>query len=268
MGKGRPFLEIFTLALNEDYRFPILEIFAFLYALGTFAMASFGTPGVAAAEEASAYYLVNSLSGLPLFVFLILIFKNVAYGLGKDLEQGVIQTLFSYPLKRWQVLTAKLLSAIGVALLLFLGIQISALFILAPGIIKAYFTAVLLTYAAQLSVLFFLTGILLLFTLFLKRGGLAIVAGIILYFALSMIPTFVMFYAYATGSSLPLKILAVINPTIVLQRYYLGEAFFFFPEEIWVPSFFEVLLYLSSSYIVVAFIFLIAYIYFERRLGI
>ncbi len=45
-GKGRPFLEILASALNEDYRFPILEVFAFLFALSTFAQARFGLAGL------------------------------------------------------------------------------------------------------------------------------------------------------------------------------------------------------------------------------
>lgn len=94
--KGRPFLEVFASALNEDYRFPILEIFAFLYALGTFAITGVTTQ-FAQSGEAYVYGLINSLSGFPLFIFIILVFKNVAYGLGSDLEKGVIQTFFSYP---------------------------------------------------------------------------------------------------------------------------------------------------------------------------
>ena len=45
MGKGKPFLEVLSSAIHEDYRFPFLELFAFLYTLGTFALANF-TVGV------------------------------------------------------------------------------------------------------------------------------------------------------------------------------------------------------------------------------
>jgi len=44
-GKGKPFLEVLSSALHEDYRFPILEIFAFLYVLGTFALVNIGSLG-------------------------------------------------------------------------------------------------------------------------------------------------------------------------------------------------------------------------------
>lgn len=148
MGKGNPFLEVFASALNEDYRFPILEVFAFLYALGTFVFANIaGTLGqFATSEDAVAFSLVNSLTGLPVFIFVILILKNIAYGLGSELEKRVTQTFLSYPLKRRLLMTAKLLSSIGVALLLFLGIQVFALFILAPDIVSPHMDTVLLTY--------------------------------------------------------------------------------------------------------------------------
>jgi ABC-type transport system involved in multi-copper enzyme maturation permease subunit len=260
--KGKPFLEIFASTLQEDYRFPILEIFAFLYALGTFIFVSFGsTYGVA--DERIAFGLVTSLMGFPMFIFIILIFKNVAYGLGSDLEKGTIQTFFSYPLKRRSILTAKLLSAIGLALSMFLLIQMSALYLLTPDIIYNYSNTVILTYLANISYPLFLTAVLLLVTLATKRGGLALVFGIILYFALGILNAIIMFISYATKSILPLQILSIINPTTALQQYY-------YPS-FWsscAPTFNEVLGYLSGAYIMVIAVFLVAYYYFCRRLNL
>jgi len=267
MGKGKPFLEVFASALHEDYRFPILEIFAFLYVLGTFVFASFGSSmGLqAVSNESIAFTLTVSLLGLPLFIFLILIFKNVAYGLGSDLEKGVIQTYFSYPLKRRGILTAKLLSALGIALILFLAIQISALYVLAPDIVSPYLGTVLLTYAANLSFPFLIAGIMLLVTLALRRGGLALIIGIVLYFAMSIISSIVMFISYATDSPLALQIISVISPNTVLAQYY---SYGPFGSELWTPTFSEVLLYIGASYVIVAFLFFLGYLYFSRRLGL
>ena len=271
MGKGRPFLEVFSSALYEDYRFPILEIFAFLYALGTFVFASFGAalspqylPG-----EAIAYILTSSLLGLPLFIFIILIFKNVAYGLGGDLEKGIIQTYLSYPLKRYGILTAKLLSALGIALILFLSIQISALYILAPDIVSQYLGTVLLTYVATLSSSFLIAGMVLLVTLVLKRGGLALVIGIVSFFGMSIIGSMAMFVASSTGSPLALQIMSVISPNFVLSRYYyVTQPYVPLPSDLWIPTFSEVLLYTGASYVVVASLFFLGYVYFSRRLGL
>ena len=268
MGKGRPFLEIFTYALDEDYRFPILEIFAFLFALGTFVFVDFASYGQTG--EALAYNLVSTLCGFPLlFIFVVLILKNVAYGLGGDLDKGVMQTMFSYPLKRRYILRARLLSGLGIALLLFFGIQIFGLFLLAPDVILTYPSTVFLTYAAQLcSPALLLAGLVLLLTLRLKRGGLALIIGVVLFLAGLIVSGFVTSIAYGTGSDLSLKIWAVINPNSALQRYYMGTPGLFFAEETWVPSFSEVLLYLGAGYLIVAAIFVVGYVYFERRLEI
>jgi len=268
MGKGRPFLEIFTYALDEDYRFPILEIFAFLFALGTFVFADFAPYGQT--EEAIAYSLVSTLCGFPLlFIFVFLILKNVAYGLGGDLEKGVMQTLFSYPLKRRYILTAKLLSGLGIAVLFFFGIQIFGLFLLAPDVILTYPGTVFLTYAAQLcSPALLLAGLVLLLTLRLKRGGLAVVIGVVLFLAGLVVSGFVTSIAYGTGSDVSLKIWAVIDPNSALQTYYYHMGAVDFAPKTWLPSFSEVLLYLGAGYLIVAAIFTAGYIYFDRRLEI
>ena len=265
MRKGKPFLEVFASALHEDYRFPILEIFAFLYALGTFAFVSPMT-FQALSAEAIAYNLTASVLGLPLFIFVILIFKNVAYGLGSDLEKGTIQTYFSYPLKRRGILTAKLLSALGIALILFFTIQISALYVLAPDIVSPHLGTVLLTYAANLSYPLLTAGIMLLVTLILRRGGIALLIGIVLYFAMGIISTIGMFVASATDSPLALQIISLISPNVALARYY--STYMPFGGELWTPTFSQVLLYIGASYVIVAFFFFLGYFYFSRRLGL
>lgn len=266
MGKGRPFLEVFASALRENYRFPVLEIFAFLYTFGTFIFAGSGS-SVAQTSEIFAHGLVNSLTGIPLFIFVILILVNIAYGLGSDIEKGVIQTLLSYPLTRRSILTAKLFSALGIALLLFLGTQMFALFILSPDIVRGYFSTILLSYLASLSLALFIAGIVLLLALVLKRGGIALVVGIVLYFALGIIAQTVTVLTW-NGTDLPLKAYAVIAPIMALDRYYAGLGAPSYYREIWVPSFSEVLAYLGASYVLVALVFLLGYVYFDRRFGI
>lgn len=272
MGKGKPFLEVLASATHEDYRFPILEIFAFLYTLGTFVLASFGSLGTSIANqtitnESIAFTLTSSLLGLPLFIFIILIFKNIAYGLGSDLEKGIIQSYLSYPLKRWKILTAKLVSAIGIALILFLTIQISALYVLAPDVISPYLGTVLLTYAATLSPSLFVAGIMLLVTLFLRRGGLTLVIGIVLYFAMSIISSIALVVAFATDSSVPLQIMSMIAPNVVLAEYY-SSLSLPFGNELWSPAFSEVLFFIGISYAIIGFLFFLGYYYFSRRLGL
>jgi len=266
--KGRPFLEVFASALHEDFRFPILEIFAFLYALGTFVFANFSSvmsPSVTG--ELAAYGVTSSLLSMTLFIFIILIFKNIAYGFGSDIEKGIIQTFLSYPLKRRWILTAKLLSALGIALILFFSIQVSALYVLSPDIVIPYAGTVVLTYAANLSYPLQIAGIMLLVTLVLRRGGLALVIGIVLYFALGIISSLALFIAFATQSALGLRILSVISPNVILGVYYQTYALLG-GSELWAPTFTEVLLYIGASYMVVAFLFSVAYLYFSRRFNL
>ncbi|PVX27640.1 MAG: hypothetical protein CW716_01275, partial [Candidatus Bathyarchaeum sp.] len=231
MGKGKPFLEVLASAVHEDYRFPFLELFAFLYALGTFVFASFGVTITAAggaaqvaasANEVVVYGAVSSILSLPLFIFIILVFKNIAYGLGSDLEKGIIQTYFSYPLKRYTILTAKLVSALGVALLLFLGIQLSGLYILAPDLIVPQLGTVLLTYAASLSYPLLIAGIMLLMTLKLRRGGISLVVGLVLYFSISIVSGIATVFAIFTENPISLQVISAISPSVALQQYYGG----------------------------------------------
>jgi ABC-type transport system involved in multi-copper enzyme maturation permease subunit len=274
MGKGKPFLEVLASAIHEDYRFPFLELFAFLYILGTFALSNFTasvyTTAQVTTEEGIAYSLASSLISGSLIVFILLIFKNIAYGLGNELEKGIIQTYFSYPLKRRGILTAKLLSAIGVALLLFLGIQISALYMLAPDIVLPHLDTVILTYAANLGYPLLISAIMLLMTLKLRRGGIGLVVGIVLYFAMSIVALIAFFVAVASESPLILQILSAISPTYALQYHYGGglsgvSALFSVP---WAPTLSETLLYVGANYVIVASLFALAYIYFSRRLNL
>jgi ABC-type transport system involved in multi-copper enzyme maturation permease subunit len=266
--KGRPFLEILASALNEDYRFPILEIFAFLYTLSAFALANLSSSTLASISgETAAYNLASSLLGMPILIFIILIFKNIAFGLGNDLEKGVIQTLFSYPLKRRSILSAKLLSALGFSLVLLFSIQIPALYILAPGIVAPHIGTVLLTYAVSLSAYLQIAGTILLVALVLKRGGLTIIVGIVLVFAMSIVLSLASFVAYATKSALDLKILSVFSPNVALSAHYTTLAAWS-NSHLWTPSLTEVLAYTGAAYTVAFFLFILGYVYFSRRMNL
>jgi ABC-type transport system involved in multi-copper enzyme maturation permease subunit len=271
MGKGRPFLEVFTCALNEDYWFPILELLVLVCALWTFFTA--GIAGVSGSTsdfitvEAFTHNLVYSFTWPLIIMVGIPILKNIAYGLGSDLEKGIVHTLFSYPLTRGYILTARLLSALVIPLLLFLGISIFGLFLFFPDVIRANPGTVALTYAAQLSPVLLTAGLLLLLALRLRRGVPALLTGLTLCFVLFVIfDSIANSLAWGTGSDWSLKIYAVITPNLALQEYYLGTLGL--SSQIWAPSFSEVLLYVSAGYLLVAVVFIIAYVYFKRWLRI
>jgi ABC-type transport system involved in multi-copper enzyme maturation permease subunit len=267
LGKGKPFLEVLSSAIHEDYRFPFLEFFAFLYALSTFVFANMNIVALkVTTSEGVAYTVTSTLIGMSLIVFIVLILKNVAYGLGSDLEKGIIQTYFSYPLKRWKILTAKLVSAVGVSLLLFLGIQIAGLYILAPDIIVPQLGTVILTYIAYMSYPLTITGIMLLLTLIFRKGGIGLVVGIVLYFSLTIVSGIVSLISGMSGSPLALQILSVISPTYALQFYF--GAVYGYSTLNWVPTLNEVLLYTGASYVIVALLFILGHVYFSRRFNL
>jgi len=270
--KGRPFLEIFALALKEDFRFPTFELFAFLFCVGTFVFANFGSTMFYSTSVTSntAYNVTSSALSTVLFIFMILVFKNIAYGLGSDLEKGIVQTYLSYPLKRRSILSAKLLSALGVSLMLFLGVQILSLYILAPDVVIPQFGTVLLTYAASLCYPLLIAGIILLVTLILRRGGSALVLGIVLYFVLEIIQNLITPIATATqlseSGTLSLQIMSLFSPNFALARYYqfYGQT----GIHVWVPTASGVIACIGAGYVIVASIFVVAYFYVSRRLSL
>jgi hypothetical protein len=270
--KGKPFLEVLSATLQEDYRFPVLEVFAFLYVLGTFAFASFGSISFVSQTSLraySAFLLVNSIAGVTSFstlILLVLILKNVAYGFGSDLERGTIQTYFSYPLKRRSILTAKLLSAIGLSLLLFVTVQITALYIIAPQIVSSYLSTVVLSYLANLSYFLIVICITILMTLLLKKGAVTLIFGIILYFGLYISVSFASLISYAAHSALALQIVSCFSPNYALGLYLSSNSNPIF--NVWVPSYAEVLSFIVVSYSIVAALLVLSYYYFSRRLNL
>ncbi|MCW4021239.1 MAG: hypothetical protein NWF14_08440 [Candidatus Bathyarchaeota archaeon] len=275
MTEGKPFLEVLASAVHEDYRFPVLEIFAFLYTVATFVFTNASLTGIGTqfvkSEEILAFSLVYSLTDLPSFILLLFIVRNIAFGLGSDLEKGVVQTYLSYPLKRRSFLTAKLLSSIGVAVTFCLGVQVFALYILAPLTVSSYGGIILVSFAAAQSYQLLVAGIVLLLTLLLKRGSFALVAGIVMHFAFGLLSTLALFISVAMDSNLVYKALAVVNPVLALRQHYwsspeyLSQSFFT-AGDLWSPTFTESLFYVAAGYILVFFVFVAGYLYFERRL--
>jgi len=264
--KGKPFTEILGSALNGDYKFPILEILTFLFIFSSFVFASFGGFGRSASEEYFVLFMVTSLMGLPLFILVMLLLKNIASGIGNDLEKGIVQTLLIYPLRRRSILSAKLVSAFGLAVLLFFGAQMSALLILAPDMVIPNLALVLLAYVAGVGSALLVASTTLLMVLILRRGSLAVVVGIMLFFFLATLGSLTSFLATAANSSLPLQLYSLTTPITSVQQYYWSIQ----PDAhtMWAPSYPEVLIYVGASYAITASILLLSYLYFCRRFNV
>jgi len=252
------FSEIFALTVHADYRFPQMEILAFSYAIGAFA---FGLGNVTLTHIGPfLFLLISNLMNIPLYVFFILVLKNLAYGLGNDLQKGKIRALLSYNAKN--VWAAKFLSTFGIGLLLFFGVQLFALFIIAPGMILSGIGAVLLTYLANIGYVLLLAAIIFLATLLLKRGVASLLTGIIVYLAFGIAIQAASSFASATNSILPLQIVALLNPSTALTANYgLASA-----NITWTPTIAEATFFLIGNYLIIAFLFFLGYYYFCRRM--
>ncbi|HML03388.1 MAG TPA: hypothetical protein VK487_08450 [Candidatus Bathyarchaeia archaeon] len=258
MRGNKLFSEVFDLTVHADYKFPQLEIFAFLYAIGAFAL---GLGNVTLTHNGPfMLILISNLMNIPLYVFLILVLKNLAYGLGNDLQKGKIRTLLPYEAKN--IWAAKFLSTIGIGLLLFVGVQLFALFIIAPAMVLASIGTVLLTYLSNIGYVLLLTAIIFLVTLVLKKGVASLVAGTLVYLAIGITIQAVSSFALTNNSITALQIVALFNPsTALIANYGLAPA-----STTWAPTLTEAAVLLIGNYLIIAFLFFLGYYYFCRWL--
>lgn len=264
MKKGKPFLEILASMAHEDFRFPQLEIFAFLFVFATFALANLVNTSRITSGEVIAYFLIASAVGTPLLIFLLLILKNIAYGFGGDIEKGIVQTYLSYPLRRKSILTARVLSSIGIPTLLFFGAQLVALSIRAPSLIMPQSSIVLLTFAASFGEALLLTSIILIIALVIKKGMASLVISVVLFGATQLAVMVALFLAPQMGLTTLFPIVSVLNPSFALQAHYGIPAT---NTAGWRPPLTEVTYYVMGNYAITAAVFFVCYVYFSRRLS-
>jgi len=264
--KGRAFLEILAITLHEDYKFPVLELFVFLLVLSASILmspTSFHAVTFHYSEERMIYTIISTqmdLPGIPFLILLIFILKNIAYGLGNDFEKGTIQIFLSYPLRRSALLTAKLISGLGIPLVTFAGIETLVLYVLFSELVINEVVHIIIFYLAFLSSGLLIITITLLLVISLKRSGLPLAVGLSLCLLRMTLFEFLDLYAKATGRIALLKTLSIFSPSIAL-RYYCEPT-------IWRPRFPEVIGYIAISYCFVFSLLLIAYYHFSRRLDI
>lgn len=271
MTTHRAFLEFLTYSLSEEYRFPVLELFAFLYVLGAFAFASLS--GLAdqfvTSENGVAFALINSMTGLPVFILVTLMAKNIAFGLGSDLEKGTVQTFLAYPIRRRSFLAARVLPSAAAGVLLFLGTQVFALLILVPDVLFHNTGIVLFAYGAVLGYPLFVVALALISVLLSRQGSIAVVVAVMLYFVSGVVTPILVAVCSGAGSQLPLKACALVNPFLALQQHFRGMVGTNLAGiEYWSPSLNEAFSYLAACYALVALIVAAGFLYFERRLQV
>jgi ABC-type transport system involved in multi-copper enzyme maturation permease subunit len=265
--KYNAFFEMLLVFFREDYRFPVLEIFAFLFVVAILFTGSFND--VSTTDQLVQSYF-QRLAFAPFLIFLILIWRNLAFGLGGDFEKGIMQTFLVYPVSRRMILLGRLLSSVGVALLLLVLSQVLALYLLAPRFFLANFSNFAFTYVAYLATPLFITAIVLLVVALTKSSSSALIAGLVLYFGLLIVGGPIA-TTYATmNNNISLLITAfVLNPALSFQQYYKSGVFYgpgMQDQFLWNPSFYGILPIVVANYAISFAMVVLSFLYFARRL--
>lgn len=267
--KGSAFAEMLSIFIHQDYRFPILEVFAFLFAGSVLLV---GSMSVNNGYNAAAFGYMTGISGLSLtlLVFMILIWKNIAFGLGGDFEKGVMQTFLTYPLSRGRILLARLLSSVGVALAVLTSAQFLVIFVMAPLFAESQIATLALGFVTSLGTPLLLTAVVLLVAVVSKQGGLSLLVGIVLYFALSILLLVLLGIGYQEQNYILVSSVFLLNPVSAFQLYYNPQNVPSFSgpsgSTVWTPNFGEAAGFLAANMILTLAILAVSVFIFTRRL--
>lgn len=269
------FIEILAIFLKQDFSFPGLEIFTFLFAIGTLLEYSF-TQGSNTTYIAFSYFGSGGTISIPVLVLMILTWKNLSFGIGGDFEKGVMQTFLVYPLSRPSLLLARLLSAIGIPMILISATQIVALLIMTPGFATQQAFVLILSYLSILALPLLITIVVLLVCMFAKNSGTPLITGIVFYFAAG-----ILFEVIVSAIAVPSKNLALLsfiyllNPTMAFQsyyNYYFNAGSFNFGVQgnpTWgIPSFEFTVGYLVANFVIIGILLAFCFIQFTKRVEV
>ncbi len=267
--KGPAFTEMLSIFLKQDYSYPVLEIFAFLFAVGILISTS-SLQGYNTTYLAYSYLGMGGAVGLPILVFMILIWKNISFGLGGDLEKGLMQTFLTYPLSRRRLLGARLLSSVGVAVGILSLAELAVILIMMPGLASQQASTLLLNYLSVLATPILITMIVLLVCVLAKSSGVPLLIGIVSYFFVGLFVNLFVGVAGQTKDAALLGLTYLLNPAIALQSYYNfnfndGSTGFF--SSTWgIPGFEATLVYLVGNYAISVILLAAGVFWFARKL--
>ena len=211
------FWRFLKITVQEDFRSPVAELFAFLMALAPLTLYVSGPDYSSSFTDAQAFSYLSSALGLSAFLFLILIFKNVSFGLGSDLEKGVTASFLTFPLSRGKYLAAKLISGALLPFLMFMVFPLPVVFAFAPrfgnlGALFLYWEIVACGYLI-------IIGLMTLVALATKRGATSLIAGLALYFASEFASAFALFFALR-GNKTAFYAVSLLNPSELWVSHY------------------------------------------------
>ena len=261
-----------SIFLRQDYHFPILEIFAFLFLVGILLTSSL--PAGYDETYIASNYFGSGVASLPILVFMILVWKNISFGLGGDLEKGVMQTFLTYPLKRLRILGARLLSSVGIALAVLTLAELVVLLATMPVFAIRQASTLALNYLAALALPILITAVVIAVCVFTKTSGLPLVVGLAFYFAAGLFLQFFVGYAVQTENSALLAATYLLNPGVAFQGYYSHftcgpPSQGFVCGATWgTPGLGAAGAYLVGNYFISIVLLLISALWFERRLEV
>ncbi len=267
VGRRWPTLEILAMDLKEAYRFPIPEVLAFLYAFFPliFSPVAYAVTGLEA-EEARLLIVMSLSSGMISFITIILILKNISYGLANEIRKGLVQTYLTYPVGRGRFFLAKLTSGILIpvayvvmSICVFTGL-------LFPDLALEHLDVFLLGLLAFVADILLPASLMFLAAIVVRRGGASLAIGIALLFAVNVISSILLMIGNITGWEGVRHVYYTLEPLVALMRHYSlsvggaplgpgGEA----------PTMWECMAYLSGNYAIAIAFYTAALIYFLRR---
>jgi hypothetical protein len=263
---------MFAIFLKQDYQLPILETFAFLFATGVLLQSSL-VQGYNETYIAYSYFGSGGTFALPILIFMILIWKNISFGLGGDFEKGVMQTFLTYPLGRGRMLAARLLSSVGVAFGILSLAEFLVLLVMVPKFATRQMPTLILNYLSVLATPILITMIVLLVCVFVKKSGLPLTVGLISYFVMGLFLEFFVAYALETKNAVLLAVTYLLNPAIAFQSFYRyhfnGGSTGLGISSTWgIPGFGDIATYLVGSYLVSAILLVVSILWFVRKLEV
>ncbi|RLI08253.1 hypothetical protein DRO32_02530, partial [Candidatus Bathyarchaeota archaeon] len=268
LGRGRrrwPMLEVLAIDLKEAYRFPIPELLAFLYAFFPFtfspAIVAFGPE----AEEARLLLIMSLSSGMVSFITMVLILKNISYGLANEVRKGLVQTYLTYPIGRGRFFLAKLISGILIPVsYIILSVCVFTAINL-PALAVKHLDILALGLLALLADVLFPAALMFLAAITVKRGGASLAIGIALWFAVGIVSSLLLMIGNITDWEGVVHAYYLFNPLDALLMHYgaLGRAPLLPGGE--APELWQCYAYLGGNYAITLAFYVLALIYFLRR---
>jgi len=267
-GVSKPFSRMFLIFADQDYKFPTPEIFAALLVLTILLTGSLNSYAIISPSGlAIAYSYAQLVAPITVLVFMIIIVKNVSIGFGGDLEKGTIQTYLGYPLSRNRILMARLLSSVGIALLLLVLIQFTVLFMLAPAFFISNLSMFSLVYLGVIGNALLITSVMLLIVSLTRQGTASVMTGLLLYLLFGFLPGMLTSYFSFNDSYAGLVAALIFNPVGSFQPYY-WTANNTRHVLLWAPSFWNVVSVIATNYALTAIVTGFCFLYFSRRLEV